>query len=108
MQFRRLIEIILCLCVSSGAGGGYEDVQVTLVDCPGHASLIRTIIGGKCVYIQQKVLCMCQYRGSKAKQTHPGQAALWKMHTTFLLPLNTETMAFCTVEVTSHTQKNKK
>ena len=22
------------------------DVQVTLVDCPGHASLIRTIIGG--------------------------------------------------------------
>ncbi|CAI8054511.1 Selenocysteine-specific elongation factor [Geodia barretti] len=27
-------------------GGGYEDVQVTLVDCPGHASLIRTIIGG--------------------------------------------------------------
>lgn len=25
---------------------GLENVQFTLVDCPGHASLIRTIIGG--------------------------------------------------------------
>ncbi|ROT64706.1 hypothetical protein C7M84_017337 [Penaeus vannamei] len=25
---------------------GYEKTQFTLVDCPGHASLIRTIIGG--------------------------------------------------------------
>ena len=25
---------------------GYERLQLTLVDCPGHASLIRTIIGG--------------------------------------------------------------
>ena len=25
---------------------GYDSVQFTLVDCPGHASLIRTIIGG--------------------------------------------------------------
>ena len=25
---------------------GYEHVQVCMVDCPGHASLIRTIIGG--------------------------------------------------------------
>lgn len=25
---------------------GYDTVQFTLVDCPGHASLIRTIIGG--------------------------------------------------------------
>ena len=25
---------------------GYTEVQYTLVDCPGHASLIRTIIGG--------------------------------------------------------------
>lgn len=24
----------------------FETLQVTLVDCPGHASLIRTIIGG--------------------------------------------------------------
>merc|ERR1711965_1145257 len=28
------------------AGAPYDDMQVTLVDCPGHASLIRTIIGG--------------------------------------------------------------
>ena len=26
---------------------GYEKIQYTLVDCPGHASLIRTIIGGR-------------------------------------------------------------
>lgn len=26
-----------------------EKVQLTFVDCPGHASLIRTIIGGMCV-----------------------------------------------------------
>jgi selenocysteine-specific elongation factor len=24
----------------------YNQLQITLVDCPGHASLIRTIIGG--------------------------------------------------------------
>lgn len=28
------------------AAAGYSHVQFTLVDCPGHASLIRTIIGG--------------------------------------------------------------
>ena len=28
------------------AAAGYERLQFTLVDCPGHASLIRTIIGG--------------------------------------------------------------
>lgn len=28
------------------ATSGFEKVQFTLVDCPGHASLIRTIIGG--------------------------------------------------------------
>ncbi|GAB4820811.1 hypothetical protein N2152v2_007857 [Parachlorella kessleri] len=27
-------------------GAGYDTVQFTLVDCPGHASLIRTVIGG--------------------------------------------------------------
>jgi selenocysteine-specific elongation factor len=27
-------------------GNGYTKLQFTLVDCPGHASLIRTIIGG--------------------------------------------------------------
>ena len=40
------------LRVSAAAGdgaagpGGDETVQLTLVDCPGHASLLRTIIGG--------------------------------------------------------------
>lgn len=29
----------------------YDSLQFTLVDCPGHASLIRTIIGGKCLKI---------------------------------------------------------
>ena len=29
-----------------GADGGGEEVQFTLVDCPGHASLIRTVMGG--------------------------------------------------------------
>ena len=28
------------------AKGEYDSLQVTLVDCPGHASLIRTVIGG--------------------------------------------------------------
>lgn len=28
-------------------GEQYKEIQFTLVDCPGHASLIRTIIGGK-------------------------------------------------------------
>lgn len=28
-------------------GDQYDSLQFTLVDCPGHASLIRTIIGGK-------------------------------------------------------------
>jgi selenocysteine-specific elongation factor len=28
------------------AGQPYDELQVTLVDCPGHASLIRTIICG--------------------------------------------------------------
>lgn len=27
-------------------GNSYETIQFTLVDCPGHASLIKTIIGG--------------------------------------------------------------
>ena len=37
------------VCVAEekrGEFGGCDSVQYTLVDCPGHASLIRTIIGG--------------------------------------------------------------
>lgn len=29
------------------AHSSYQQVQITMVDCPGHASLIRTIIGGR-------------------------------------------------------------
>ena len=32
--------------LSGSISSPYESVQFTLVDCPGHASLIRTIIGG--------------------------------------------------------------
>ena len=28
----------------------FENVQYTLVDCPGHASLIKTIIGGEIMF----------------------------------------------------------
>jgi len=49
-------------------GLGYDQVQFTLVDCPGHASLIRTIIGGNkttvlaavisCVLVECDHLCV--------------------------------------------------
>lgn len=29
------------------AAEGYEGLRYTLVDCPGHASLIRTVIGAR-------------------------------------------------------------
>lgn len=32
--------------LTNNFNGVSEDVQYTLVDCPGHASLIKTIIGG--------------------------------------------------------------
>ena len=32
---------------ASGGQQQYDSLQFTLVDCPGHASLIRTIIGGE-------------------------------------------------------------
>ena len=41
--------IMICafvLCLRCFAEAGYENVHCTLVDCPGHAGLIRTIIGG--------------------------------------------------------------
>ena len=41
------------------SGRGFEHVQFTLVDCPGHASLIRTIIGGE--------VCVCE-RESQEEQ----------------------------------------
>lgn len=35
-----------CVASASTAGADDEQVQITLVDCPGHATLIRTVIGG--------------------------------------------------------------
>ena len=50
--------VCVCVCVCAlCAGQGYEEVQVTLVDCPGHASLIRTIIGGKRNILVHKFVC---------------------------------------------------
>ena len=39
-------------------GSQYQSLQITLVDCPGHASLIKTIIGGAhaCVCV---CACVC-------------------------------------------------
>ncbi len=33
----------------------YNQLQITLVDCPGHASLIRTIIGGRLKEINHRI-----------------------------------------------------
>ena len=49
------------------AAGGYSHIQFTLVDCPGHASLIRTIIGG--AQVRQHSW------GSCAGACHPAAAA---------------------------------
>ena len=38
------------------ASHGFDCLQYTLVDCPGHASLIRTIIGRSCFNICRIVL----------------------------------------------------
>ena len=55
---RLISHKIACLTVYTKllihVDSGYEHVQFTLVDCPGHASLIRTIIGGQCT-------CKCIY-----------------------------------------------
>ena len=36
----------LCMNICALQGLGCQEIQFTLVDCPGHASLIRTILGG--------------------------------------------------------------
>lgn len=48
---RSNVDRVASTCVQVPAppqiqAAGYSHVQFTLVDCPGHASLIRTIIGG--------------------------------------------------------------
>ena len=58
----------------------YDELQVTLVDCPGHASLIKTIIGGAQIInmmllvvdvtrgIQTQVLCLTTAPSAAHKQ----------------------------------------
>ena len=52
----------------------YDELQVTLVDCPGHASLIRTIIGGAQI-INMMLLVVDVTRGIQTQvlcpQTYP-------------------------------------
>lgn len=43
---------------------GHKDIQFTLVDCPGHASLIKTIIGGMLVFNSSKSMCVGFYHRS--------------------------------------------
>uniref|UniRef100_A0A7S1FCT1 Tr-type G domain-containing protein n=1 Tax=Noctiluca scintillans TaxID=2966 RepID=A0A7S1FCT1_NOCSC len=48
---------------------GYDTIQVCLVDCPGHASLIRTVIGGA----QIIDLCMLVIDANKGIQTQTAE-----------------------------------
>ena len=44
----------------------YKTVQYTLVDCPGHASLIKTIIGGKFTKCNFKINnCLFKLKGDR-------------------------------------------
>jgi selenocysteine-specific elongation factor len=45
----------------------YNELQFTLVDCPGHASLIRTIIGGAQI-IDMMVLVIDVTKGEQQLQ----------------------------------------
>lgn len=50
---------------------GYDNIQFTLVDCPGHASLIKTIIGGAQI-IDKMILVIDITKGlSSLDQPHP-------------------------------------
>eukprot|EP00934_Nitzschia_sp_Nitz4_P004248 Nitzschia sp. Nitz4//scaffold143_size57137//35336//37402//NITZ4_006516-RA/size57137-processed-gene-0.38-mRNA-1//1//CDS//3329536452//4238//frame0 len=54
----------------------HKQVQLTLVDCPGHASLIRTIIGGAQI-IHMMVLVVDAYKGWQAQTTECLVLAEW-------------------------------
>lgn len=51
----------------------YDKIQFTLVDCPGHASLIRTIIGGAQI-IDFMVLVIDAIKGV---QTQTAEVCVW-------------------------------
>jgi hypothetical protein len=49
----------------------YDELQFTLVDCPGHASLIRTIIGGaQIIDLMVLVVDITKGRGGGPKEGH--------------------------------------
>jgi len=50
----------------------YDRIQYTLVDCPGHASLIRTIIGGAQI-IDFMVLVIDAIKGVQTQTSEVGQ-----------------------------------
>jgi selenocysteine-specific elongation factor len=50
----------------------YSGLQVTLVDCPGHASLIRTIVGGAQI-VDFIVLVVDCTKGARLRVTAHGQ-----------------------------------
>ena len=41
------------------ADSGYDKIQFTLVDCPGHASLIKTVLMCVCVCVCVCGVCVC-------------------------------------------------
>ena len=43
------------------SNSSYNQLQITLVDCPGHASLIRTIIGGRDCREREQTSGLCEY-----------------------------------------------
>jgi selenocysteine-specific elongation factor len=49
-------------------GSGYDCIQITLVDCPGHGSLIRTVIGGAQI-IDMILLVIDATKGIQAQTT---------------------------------------
>ena len=56
----------------------YDELQVTLVDCPGHASLIRTIIGGaQIIDMMLLVVDVTKGEGAGCK----GPCSTWSQHT---------------------------
>lgn len=53
----------------------YDQLQITLVDCPGHASLIRTVVGGECAR-RGHPLAQAPRGGGAAAACQPARAAV--------------------------------
>ena len=61
-------QLIQTTSTSSSSSPSKSKLQITLVDCPGHASLIRTIIGGAQI-IDMVLLVVDAFRGWQAQTT---------------------------------------